>query len=100
MNMDLRAAWVAIATFGSGMVGFALQWLLPAQTIIDGKGVVGAVSGLIVLLLALVLGLLIWSSYGVFTTQVAETLSLGPVVLQLDWPSSNSARRGRRGAIY
>jgi hypothetical protein len=97
MNTNMRAAWVAIATFGSGMVGFGLQWLLPAQAIADGKGAVGAVSGLIVLLLALVLGLVIWSSYGVFTTQVAETLSLGPIVLQLDLALEQLGPQGAKG---
>jgi hypothetical protein len=42
------------------------------------------VVGLITLLLALVLGLLIWTAFSVFTTQQAEAQSLGPMILELD----------------
>jgi hypothetical protein len=41
--------------------------------------------GLVTLLLALVLGLLIWASYGVYAAQIAEAQSLGPAVLDLDY---------------
>ena len=40
--------------------------------------------GLIGLLLALVLGLLIWTAFSVFTTQQSEAYSLGPVVAEID----------------
>jgi hypothetical protein len=40
--------------------------------------------GLVGLLLALVLGLLVWTSYGVYSQQQSETHTLGSQVLQLD----------------
>jgi hypothetical protein len=80
----MRAALVALATFASSLIGFALQFGVTQQTLTDGRGMIGSVAGLVALLLALVLDLVIWTSYGVYTTQVSEALSLGPVVLQLD----------------
>jgi hypothetical protein len=59
--------------------------LLPAQHVDDAKGMVGSIGGLVTLLLALVLGLLVWASYGVYTNQSTESQSLGPVVLKLDF---------------
>ena len=46
---------------------------------------VGSVIGVVALLLALVLGLLIWTSYGVFATQQTESQTLGLSTLQLDY---------------
>ena len=47
-----RTALVAILTFASGMVGFLIQWLPPVQHVVDSKGAIGSVVGLITLLLA------------------------------------------------
>jgi hypothetical protein len=58
---------------------------VPAQTIADAKSMVIAVVGLVALLLVVVVGLLIWSSDGVYKTQLAEAQSLGPMILQLDF---------------
>ena len=70
-------------TLVSGLLGFLIQWLLQAQALSDGRAMVGSIIGLVTVLLALVLGLLVWTSYGVYTKQVDESQSLGPVVLQL-----------------
>ncbi len=85
MNPFARTLVVAGLTFLSGLLGFLLQWLLPLQAVTEAKGMVGSITGLVILLLALVLGLLVWTSYGVYTTQTAESQSLGPVILQLDF---------------
>ena len=45
----------------------------------------GSIIGLVTMLLALVLGLLVWTSYGVYTNQNAELQSLGPLILKLDF---------------
>ncbi len=84
MNTSARAGVVA-TLLGAGLAGFGVQSLLPQQYLSDGKGMVGSIVGLVTLLLALVLGLLVWSSYGVYTNQINESQSLGPVVLQLDY---------------
>ena len=85
MNPMSRTIVVAALTFAGGLVGFLLQLLLPVQAVTEAKGMVGSITGLVILLLALVLGLLVWTSYGVYTTQTAESQSLGPVILQLDF---------------
>jgi hypothetical protein len=85
VNPFARTTIVAVLTFASGLLGFFLQWLLPVQYIADAKGMIGSIIGLITLLLALVLGLLVWTSYGVYTNQNTESQSLGPLILKLDF---------------
>ena len=84
MNPLGKAGLFAAATFVSAVLGFAVQALLPAQMLVDSRGLIGAIAGVVALLLALVLGLVIWTSHGIYTTQVAEGQSLGPMVLQFD----------------
>jgi hypothetical protein len=97
MSAITKAVVVALMTFASALVGFWLQAYLPAQYLSDGKGMVGSIIGLVTLLLALVLGLLVWTSYGVYTTQVFESQSLGPIVLQLDFALERYGAEARRG---
>jgi hypothetical protein len=100
-----RSIAVAAATFGASVVGMALQWILPAQVLTESKGPVGAMVGLVTLLLALVLGLLVWTAFSVYTTQQAEAQSLGPVVIELDdlleqyGPEAIRGRVGLREAL-
>jgi hypothetical protein len=79
-----RATVVALITFGASLVGMALQWVVPADVLTASKGSVGAMVGLITLLLALVLGLLVFTAFSVFTTQQSEAYSLGPMVAEVD----------------
>jgi hypothetical protein len=97
MSTIARAVVVALTTFASGLLGLWVQSFLPAQVLSDGKGMVGSIVGLVTLLLALVLGLLVWTSYGVYTTQVSESQSLGPVVLQLSFALERYGQEARRG---
>jgi hypothetical protein len=97
MSALTKAALVAAASFVCGLVGFALQAVLPAQTMTDAHGMVGAISGLVSLLLALVLGLVIWTSHGVYTSQVSQALALGPIVLQLDHAFEQLGPKGIEG---
>ncbi len=105
MKSIARTLLVALLTFMSGLIGFLLQWLLPVQIVSDGRGMIGSIIGPVALLLALVLGLLVWTSYGVYTKQNAESQSLGPLILKLDFMLEQygpEARRGRellRGAV-
>ena len=80
-----RASHVAISAFVCAMLGLGVQTILPAHVIADGRGVIGLVIGVVALLLALVLGLLIWTSYGVFANQQAELQTLSITTLQLDY---------------
>lgn len=84
MQSYQRTIAVALATFGASVLGMALQLVVPAQVLADSKGTVGAMVGLITLLLALVLGLLVYTAFTVYTTQQAEAQGLGPVVIELD----------------
>jgi hypothetical protein len=79
-----RAVVVACIIFAGALAGSALQWLLPTQHLADAKGAIGTIQGLVTLLLALVLGLLVWTSYGVYSQQRSEAHALGSQILQLD----------------
>ena len=79
-----RAVLVGCVIFADCMVGVLLQRLLPPQHIADAKGAITTIQGLVTLLLALVLGLLIWTSHGVYATQQSEAQTLGSQILQLD----------------
>jgi hypothetical protein len=90
-------AWGAV--LASGVLGLALARLLPAAHTSDrSRDILGGVVGLLTLLLALVLGLLIWTSYGVTQTQKTEIQLLSAHALEFDLemkqygPEANKAR--------
>jgi len=105
MHSLYRSIAVAAITFGASVVGMALQWVVPADALTASKGSVGAMVGLVTLLLALVLGLLVFTAFSVFTTQQSEAYSLGPVVIELDvileqyGPDAIRGRVGLREAL-
>jgi hypothetical protein len=105
MHSLSRAIAVALTTFGASVVGMALQWVVPAQVLTEAKGTVGAMVGLVTLLLALVLGLLVFTAFSVFTTQRDEAYSLGPLVVEADLalelygPEAAGGRAGLRAAL-
>jgi hypothetical protein len=69
----------------SGMAGLTLQRLLPdGHTAERSRDMIGGVVGLLTLLLALVLGLLIWTAYGVFSTQQTELQTIAARALEFD----------------
>jgi hypothetical protein len=100
-----RSIAVAAITFGASLVGMALQWVVPADVLTASKGSVGAMVGLVTLLLALVLGLLVFTAFSVFTTQRDEAYSLGPIVAEIDLaleqygPEAAGGRAGMRAAL-
>jgi hypothetical protein len=76
-------AW--IVTLASGLAGLVLTRVLPEAHISDrSRDIIGGVVGLLTLLLALVLGLLIWTAYGVSTTQQNELNLLSARALEYD----------------
>jgi hypothetical protein len=105
MHSLSRSIAVGLTTFGASLVGMALQWILPTQVLTDSKGTVGAMVGLVTLLLALVLGLLVFTAFSVYTTQQAEAQSLGPIIIELDvlleqyGPEAIRGRVGLREAL-
>jgi hypothetical protein len=50
---------------------------LPSHHLADAKGTIATAQGLVSLLLVLVLGLLICTSYGIYAQQQSEALTLG-----------------------
>jgi hypothetical protein len=85
MHSLVRSIAVVALAFGASLVGMWLQRYIPADMLTASKGSVGAMVGLVGLLLALVLGLLVWTAFGVFMTQQSEAYSLGPVVAEMDF---------------
>ena len=76
---------VALAAFGFGVTGLYLQTLLPPPHTSDrSREMISAIVGLISLLLALVLGTLIGSSYSLYSTQKSEMNTFAARALQLD----------------
>jgi len=80
------ASAVAHAVFAGGAIGLILERLLPDEFTTGGpRDMIGAVVGLLTLLSALVLGLLIWTAYGVYAGQNLAVQTLAAKVLQLDF---------------
>lgn len=100
-----KAAIVSLVSFASALIGFWIQRLLPAAYVADSKGMIGSVVGLDATLLALVLGLLIWTSHGLFTSQQAQLQTLGRSMILLDYaferygPEAAAGRQALRELI-
>jgi hypothetical protein len=76
---------VAVAAFAFGVAGLYLQKLLPEPHSVDrSRDMIGAIVGLVSLLLALVLGTLIGSSYSFYSTQKSEIETFAAREVQLD----------------
>jgi hypothetical protein len=76
---------VCVLTFGLGVAGLYLKRLLPERHMSTGsKEMIGAIMGLVSLLLALVLGTLVGSAYGFFAAQKANIETLCARSLELD----------------
>ena len=84
MNPEKFAFAVGVAVFAAGSLGLLLHRVLPEKHLTGGKDMIAAVVGLLTLLSALVLGLLIWTAYGVYAGQNVAIQTLAAKVLQLD----------------
>ena len=85
MSSDWFAFLVAVAVFGSGLLGLFLQRLLPDHHTSGGsRDMIAAVVGLLTLLCALVSGLLVWTAYGVYSGQNTQIQTVASKVMQLD----------------
>src|SRR5208337_349854 len=85
MNPEKFAFTVGVAVFVGGSLGLILHRILPEKHKTGGgKDMIGAVVGLLTLLSALVLGLLIWTAYGVYAGQNVAIQTLAAKALQLD----------------
>jgi hypothetical protein len=69
----------------SGLAGLLLQrWLAERHTSDKSRDMIGGVVGLLTLLLALVLGLLIWTAYGAYNTQQTELQTIAARALEFN----------------
>ena len=106
MNPEKFALVVGIVVFAAGSLGLALHRSVPEKHLTGGsKDMIGAVAGLLTLLSALVLGLLIWTAYGVYAGQNTAIQTLATKVLQFDLalkdygPDASAARTQLREGL-
>ena len=98
MNPEKFSFAVGVAVFAGGSFGLILHRVLPERHVTGGGRTWSARSSLFTLLSALVLGLLIWTAYGVYAGQNVAIQTLAAKVLQLDLalsdygPGANDAR--------
>ncbi len=100
-----RSLAVGLIAFGASALGMLIQLDVPLDVLPASKGPVGSMAGLVSGLLALVLGLLVFTAFSVFTTQQSEAYSLGPVVADIDLaleqygPEGAVGRAGLRASL-
>ncbi len=106
MSPEKFAFAVGVAVFAGGSLGLILHRVLPEKHLTGGgKDMLGAVVGMVTLLSALVLGLLIWTAYGVYAGQNIAIQTLAAKALQLDLalsdygPEANGVRAQVRQAL-
>ncbi|HTR14440.1 MAG TPA: hypothetical protein VMI72_14595 [Roseiarcus sp.] len=98
MNSLGVAVSVGLLIAGSGFLGLLLQrWLAEHHTMERSRDMIGGVVGLLTLLLALVLGLLIWTSYGVYNTQQTELQTIAARALEFDLEMRQYGAEADRG---
>jgi hypothetical protein len=82
----------------SGFIGLYLQQRLAEwHTSERSRDMIGGVVGLLTLLLALTLGLLIWTAYGVYNTQQTELQTIAARALEFDLEMRQYGPEGDRG---
>src|SRR5271165_5048618 len=85
MATVLIGVGVAVLAFVFGVAGLFLQKLLPETHSVErARDMIGAIVGLVSLLLALVLGTLIGSAYAFYSTQKSELETMAARSVQLD----------------
>ena len=100
----MEAVWVGIAvtiiTFLGGALGLYLQKQLPDEHSVEkSRDMIGAVMGLVTLLLALVLGTIVGSAYFFSATQQSELQALSAQAIQLDEALAQFGPRRSRCAM-
>lgn len=85
MTIVLVSILIFLVTLGAALLGLYAHRRLPNEQKSDSaRNIVGQVSGLVSLLLALVLGTLVGASFAYFSTQKAELEALSAQFLELD----------------
>ena len=78
-----RAAVVAASTFVCAAAGILAQELLTAPALAGSRSMTGSVVGLVGALLSVVVGLLVWQSYGLFIGQQSDLDALGRALARM-----------------
>lgn len=106
MDALTTAVVVAICAFSAGILGLYLQKWLPERHTMDlSRDMISSMVALVSLVLALVLGTLVSSSFGAFSTQESELETLATNALELDMalaqygPESRPARDVLRNTL-
>jgi hypothetical protein len=98
MNSLSIALVVAALIALSGVAGLMLQMRLAEHhTVERSRDMIGGVVGHLTLLNALVLGLLIWTAYGVFSTQQTELQTIAARALEFDLEMRQYGPEGEPG---
>jgi hypothetical protein len=93
---------IAVVVFGviagGGVLGLVLQGVLPERHTSDkARDMIGGVVGQLTLLLVLVNGLLIWTAYGVYSTQQTELQTMVARALEFDLEMRQYGPEAERG---
>jgi hypothetical protein len=100
-----RSILFGLITFGASVAGLLLGHVAPLAMLNASKGTIGGIIGLVSLLLALVLGFLVYTAFAIFATQQSEAYSLGPVIADIDFalaqygPEAAGGRIGLRASL-
>jgi hypothetical protein len=106
LSLVLISILIFVITFGAGLLGLYVHKQLPTEQKNDSaRSIVGQVGGLVSLLLALVLGTLIGTSFAFFGAQKTNVEMLSAQILELDQalaqygPETKPARDRLRDAV-
>jgi hypothetical protein len=106
LGLVFSSLLIFVITFGAGLLGLYVHKLLPTEQKNDSaRSIVGQVGGLVSLLLALVLGTLIGTSFAFFGAQKTNVEMLSAQILELDQalaqygPETKPARDKLREAV-
>jgi hypothetical protein len=106
MQSVIVSVAVGLLAFAMGLVGLYLKGRLPERHMSTGsRDMIGAIMGLLSLLLALVLGILVGSAHDFFAGQKAELESLGSRSLELELalrqygPETESLRQMMKASV-
>ena len=98
MSSLLFALAVAVLAFGAGLLGLKLHDWLPEKHAPDrSREMIGAMTGMLSLLLAIVLGTLVGAAYGNYATHKTEMETMSARALQLDSALASFGPEGQVG---
>jgi hypothetical protein len=99
MNPIATSGTVLAFTFVAAVWGALLRRVIPDRHLSDqGKDAIKLVTGLVASMVALILGLLVWSSKSYFDTQATELTKISAEAVLLDRMLALYGARSERGS--